>query len=120
MRDKLTQLTTPTPTEDTMNTDDKNLLQKIEAAKVEMSRFETMLDDINAENDAFLNARWLSALPYVNLVNEAIATNIAERLSAIEWKYKNAVISVWCYRIEAQRRGLLPPTPAKPDFDFPM
>ena len=107
MRDKLTQLTTPTPTEDIMTADDKNLLQKIEAAKVEMSRFETMLDDINAENDAFLNARWLSALPYVDLVLEAIATNMAERRSAIEWKYKNAAVSVWCHRIEAQRRGLL-------------
>jgi hypothetical protein len=107
MRDKLTQLSNPTPTEDMMNTDDKNLLQKIEAAKAEMSRIETMLDDITAEQAAFVDARWISAMPYVDLVIEAIATNMAERRSAIEWKYKNAAVSVWCHRIEAQRRGLL-------------
>jgi len=90
-----------------MTADDKNILSKIEAAKAEMSRLETMLDDMKAEQAAFLDAQWLSAMPYVDLVLEAIATNMAERRSAIEWKYKNAAVSVWCHRIEAQRRGLL-------------
>ena len=87
--------------------DDKTVLSKIEAGKVEMSKFETMLDDINAEQAAFIEDQWLSAMPYSHLVNEAIATNIAERRADIEWKFKFAVQAVWRYRVEAKRRGLL-------------
>ena len=93
-----------------MTKDNKNILQKIAAGKVEMSRFETMLDDINAEQAAFIEDQWLSAMPYTHLVNEAIANNIAERRAAIEWKFKSAAISVWCYLTEAKRMGLLSPS----------
>jgi len=93
-----------------MTKDNKNILQKIEAGKREMSKFETMLDDINAEQAAFIDDQWLSAMPYPQLVSEAIANNIAERRAAIEWKFKSAAISVWLYRTEAKRMGLLSPS----------
>ena len=86
---------------------DKAVLYAIEAGKVEMSRFETMLDDINAEQAAFIEDQWLSAMPYLHLVYEAIATSIAERRADIECKFKHAAQAVWMYRTEAKRRGLL-------------
>jgi hypothetical protein len=108
MRDKLTQLTTPTPTEDTMNTDDKNILGKIEAGKAEMARLMVTLDDLHLEQTLLEEGDpWVESTPYSQLVAEGISVNIAERQASFEWKYKQAAISVWMYRIEAKRRGLL-------------
>jgi len=108
MRDKLTQLTNPTPTEDIMTADDKNILNKIEAAKAEMGRLMVTLDDLHNEQILLEEGdAWVESTPYCELVAEGIAINIAERQATFEWKYKQAAISVWMYRIEAKRRGLL-------------
>ena len=90
-----------------MADDDKSILQKIAAAEADMGRYMVMLDDINAEQAAFIEDQWLSAMPYSHLVNEAVRDDIAERRAAIEWKFKRAAIAVWMYRTEANRRGLL-------------
>ena len=108
MRDKLTQSTNPTPTEDIMTADDKNILSKIEAAKAEMGRLLVTLDDLHNEQTLLEKGdAWVESTPYSQLVAEGIAVNIAERQATFEWKYKQAAISVWMYRIEAKRRGLL-------------
>jgi hypothetical protein len=108
MRDKLTQLTTPTPTEDTMNTDDKNILEKIKAGEADMGRYMVMLDDIKLEEAALAEGdSFVINAPYSHLVNEAVRDDIAERRAAVEWKFKRAAIAVWMYRTEANRRGLL-------------
>ena len=108
MRDKLTQLSNPTPTEDMMTADDKNILNKIEAGKAEMARLMVTLDDLHLEQTLLEEGdAWVQSTPYSHLVAEGIAINIAERQASFEWKYKQAAISVWMYRIEANRRGLL-------------
>jgi hypothetical protein len=108
MRDKLTQLTTPTPTENTMNTDDKNILEKIKAGEADMGRYMVMLDDIKLEEAALAEGdSFVINAPYSHLVNEAVRDDIAERRAAVEWKFKRAAIAVWMYRTEANRRGLL-------------
>ena len=108
MRDKLTQLTTPTPNEDTMNTDDKNILEKIKAGEADMGRYMVMLDDIKLEEAALAEGdSFVINAPYSHLVNEAVRDDIAERRAAVEWKFKRAAIAVWMYRTEANRRGLL-------------
>ena len=108
MRDKLTQLTTLTPTEDTMNTDDKNILEKIKAGEADMVRYMVMLDDIKLEEAALAEGdSFVINAPYSHLVNEAVRDDIAERRAAVEWKFKRAAIAVWMYRTEANRRGLL-------------
>jgi hypothetical protein len=83
-------------------------LSKIEAGKMEMTRLLVTLDDIYSEQ-TLLEAgdAWVESTPYSRLVAEGIAINIAERQASFEWKYKQAAISVWMYRIEAKRRGLL-------------
>jgi hypothetical protein len=108
MRDKLTQLSNPTPTEDTMTADDKNILSKIEAGKMEMTRLMVTLDDIYSEQTLLEEGdAWVQSTPYSQLVHAGIVANIAERQATFEWKYKQAAISVWMYRIEAKRRGLM-------------
>jgi hypothetical protein len=108
MRDKLTQLSNPTPTEDTMNTDDKNILEKIKAGEADMGRYMVMLDDIKLEEAALAEGdSFVINAPYSHLVNEAVRDDIAERRAAVEWKFKRAAIAVWMYRTEANRRGLL-------------
>ena len=108
MRDKLTQLTTPTPTEDTMTADDKNILEKIKAGEADMGRYMVMLDDIKLEEAALAEGdSFVINAPYSHLVNEAVRDDIAERRAAVEWKFKRAAIAVWMYRTEANRRGLL-------------
>lgn len=108
MRDKLTQLTTPTPTEDIMTADDKNILEKIKAGEADMGRYMVMLDDIKLEEAALAEGdSFVINAPYSHLVNEAVRDDIAERRAAVEWKFKRAAIAVWMYRIEAKRRGLL-------------
>ena len=108
MRDKLTQLSNPTPTEDTMNTDDKNILEKIKAGEADMGRYMVMLDDIKLEEAALAEGdSFVINAPYSHLVNEAVRDDIAERRTAVEWKFKRAAIAVWMYRTEANRRGLL-------------
>lgn len=90
------------------NPDDKALFEKIKAGEADMSRYVVMLDAIHleetalAEGDSFvINAH------YSHLVNAAVRDDIAERRAVIEWKFKRAAISVWMYRTEANRRGLL-------------
>lgn len=87
---------------------DKNLLQKIEAGKAEMNRLMTWLDDLHLEESALAEGDpWVINAPYSQLVIDAVRANIAERRADIEWKFKQAAVSVWCLRNEAMRKGLL-------------
>jgi hypothetical protein len=91
-----------------MTADDKNILGKIEAGKAEMARLMVTLDDLHLEQTLLEEGdAWVESTPYRELVQAGIAANIAERRASFEWKYKQAAISVWMYRIEAKRRGLL-------------
>lgn len=91
-----------------MADDDKNILEKIKAAEADMGRYIVMLDGIHLEEAALAEGdSFVINAPYPHLVNEAVRDDIAERRAAIEWKFKRAAISVWMYRTEANRRGLL-------------
>ena len=88
--------------------DNKSLLQKIKAGEADMGRYMVMLDDIKLEEAALAEGdSFVINAPYSHLVNEAVREDIAERRAAIEWKFKRAAISIWMYRTEANRRGLL-------------
>jgi len=91
-----------------MTPDDKALFDKIKAGEADMSRYMTMLDGIQREETALAEGdSFVINAPYSHLVHEAVKDDIAERRAAIEWKFKRAAISVWLYRTEANRRGLL-------------
>ena len=88
--------------------DSKSLMQKIAAGEVEIDRLTTWLDAIHLEETALAEGDpWVINAPYSQLVIDAVRENIAERRAAVEWKFKQAAVAVWCHRIEANRRGLL-------------
>ena len=91
-----------------MTDDHKSILDKIKAGEADMGRYMVMLDGIHLEETALAEGdSFVINAPYSHLVNEAVREDIAERRAAIEWKFKRAAISIWMYRTEANRRGLL-------------
>lgn len=88
--------------------DNKSVLAKIESGNGEMLRYMHMLEDLHREETALAEGDpWVINAPYSQLVIDAVRENIAERRTAIEWKFKQAAVSVWCLRNEAMRKGLL-------------
>ena len=99
---------TTTNRETRMTDDHKSILDKIKAGEADMGRYMTMLDDIKLEETALAEGdSFVINAGYSHLVHQAVADDIAERRAAVEWKFKRAAISVWMYRTEANRRGLL-------------